>query len=56
MRFTRGIRYVVAVAAVTRMLSLGTAGGAQTRLAHDTATAYGARLNAKGEPQSQPDQ
>lgn len=32
------------------MLSLGTAGGAQTRSARDTATAYGARLNAKGEP------
>ena len=32
------------------MLSLGTAAGAQTRSARDTATAYGARLNAKGEP------
>lgn len=50
MRYTGGIRYVVAVAAVTGMLSLGTAGGAQTRSARDTATTYGARLNAKGEP------
>lgn len=32
------------------MLSLGTAAGAQTRSARDTATAYGARLSAKGEP------
>lgn len=30
--------------------SFGTAANAQTRTARDTATAYGARLNAKGEP------
>lgn len=47
LRRTRGIRYVVAV---TGMLALGVAAGAQTRSARDTATAYGARLNAKGEP------
>ncbi|MBP2513748.1 hypothetical protein [Sphingomonas sp. PvP018] len=32
------------------MLCLATAATAQTRNARDTATAYGARLNAKGEP------
>jgi hypothetical protein len=31
-------------------LPLGTPASAQTRSARDTATAYGARLNAKGEP------
>jgi hypothetical protein len=31
-------------------LLLGTPASAQTRSARDTATAYGARLNAKGEP------
>lgn len=47
-RSARGVRHVVA--AIAAMLSLGTAAGAQTRSARDTATAYGARLNAKGEP------
>lgn len=41
---------IVALAAIAAALLLGTSAGAQTRSARDTATAYGARLNAKGEP------
>lgn len=41
---------VLAALAIVGMLSLGTAASAQTRSARDTATAYGARLNARGEP------
>ena len=39
---------VLAILAIEGMLA--TSASAQTRSARDTATAYGARLNAKGEP------
>jgi hypothetical protein len=45
-----GTRHLVAVAAIAATLLPGVPAGAQTRSAGDTATAYGARLNAKGEP------
>lgn len=43
-------RHALALAAMAAMLSPGMPASAQTRSARDTATAYGARLNAKGEP------
>lgn len=45
-----GAPHIVTVAAVAVALCLGIPAAAQTRSARDTATAYGARLNAKGEP------
>jgi|GEM_PF-4653698 len=42
-------RAIVAALAISA-LSFGTAASAQTRTARDTATAYGARLDARGEP------
>ncbi len=41
---------IAALVAVAGTLSPGIPASAQTRSARDTATAYGARLNAKGEP------
>lgn len=41
---------VIAILAATSTLLLDSAVSAQTRTVRDTATAYGARLNAKGEP------
>lgn len=41
---------IVALAAIAATMSLGVPAAAQTRSARDTATAYGARLDAKGEP------
>lgn len=41
---------VIATATGAAVLCLATAATAQTRNARDTATAYGARLDAKGEP------
>ncbi len=41
---------VIAVLAAAGALLVATAAGAQTRTVRETATAYGARLNAKGEP------
>lgn len=46
---TNGQR-IAAIATGAGVLCLATAGVAQTRTVHDTATAYGARLDAKGEP------
>ena len=46
---TNGQR-IAAIATGAGVLCLATAAMAQTRTAHDTATAYGARLDAKGEP------
>ncbi len=43
-------RFAVVAALAITASSLGTVVGAQTRTARDTTTAYGARLNAKGEP------
>lgn len=40
----------VAIAATAVGLLMHTSGFAQTRSVHDTATAYGARLNSKGQP------
>ena len=45
----RGWRFA-ALATVAATLSPGIPASAQSRSARDTATAYGARLNAKGEP------
>ena len=41
---------IVAIATGAGVLCLATGAVAQTRTARDTATAYGARLDAKGEP------
>ena len=41
---------IAAIATGASVLCLATAAVAQTRTAHDTATAYGARLDATGEP------
>jgi hypothetical protein len=51
-RWIPGYRHgaVIAIFAATGILLLDTAVGAQTHTVRDTATAYGARLNAKGEP------
>ena len=46
---TNGQR-IAAIATGAGVLCLATAAVAQTRTARDTATAYGARLDAKGEP------
>lgn len=43
-------RFTVVAALAITASSLGTAVDAQTRTARDTTTAYGAKLNAKGEP------
>jgi hypothetical protein len=45
-----GAPHIIALATPAALLLLGLPASAQTRSVRDTATAYGTRLNAKGEP------
>jgi hypothetical protein len=47
---TQGLKIGVLAASCLAVLATPSISGAQTRSARDTATAYGARLNAKGQP------
>lgn len=47
---TLGVPHIIALATPVALLLSGFPASAQTRSARDTTTAYGARLNAKGEP------
>ena len=49
-RLTLNGRCIVALGIIAAVLPPGATAGAQMHSARDTATAYGARLNAKGEP------
>jgi hypothetical protein len=50
MRFEKTTRLLLAVALLTITVFLPASSFGQTRSARDTGTAYGARLNAKGQP------